>query len=106
LVWAERHAGQAGALTGGPAGRVRVGVATLVCRPSWSDGEGARAMLTLALASWDHRAEGKRSFADCWRGARLGESARGIGPTWAAEEKGFGLTLVVWAGLILLFLSF
>ena len=42
MVWAERHAGQAGALTGGPAGRVRVGVATLVCRPSWSDGEGAR----------------------------------------------------------------
>ena len=30
------------ALTGGPAGHVRVGVATLVCRPSWSDGEGAR----------------------------------------------------------------
>ena len=29
------------ALTGGPAGRVRVGVATLVCGPSWSDGEGA-----------------------------------------------------------------
>ena len=75
------------ALTGGPAGCVRVGVATLVCGPSWSDGEGARAMLMLALASWDHRAEGKRAFADCWRGARFGESARGIGPTWAAEER-------------------
>ena len=47
----------------------------------------ARAMLMLALASWDHRAEGKRAFADCWRGARFGESARGIGPTWAAEER-------------------
>ena len=87
MVWAERHAGQAGALTGGPAGRVRVGVATLVCGPSWSDGEGARTMLMLALASWDYRAEGKRAFADCWRGARFGESARGIGPTWAAEER-------------------
>ena len=75
------------ALTVGPAGRIRVGIASLVCGPSWSGGEGARAMLMLALASWDHRAEGERVFADCWRGACLGESACGIGPTWAAEER-------------------
>ena len=85
------------ALTGGPAGHVRVGVATLVCRPSWSDGEGARYADAGAGELGPH---GREEEVICgllaWR-----SFGRGCARDWAdlgCRGKGFGLTLVVWAG--------
>ena len=101
------------ALTGGPAGHVRVGVATLVCGPSWSDGGGARDAAERrdgASGTWRWRAgaAGPRGRAGALgvsvgRAKRERERARltGAGPRervldWAGLA---GLSAgVVWAG--------
>ena len=73
------------ALTGGPAGHVRVGVATLVCGPSWSDGGGAR-----------DAAERRDGASETWRWRAVAAGPRGRAGALAGGPKEMGARGVAW----------